>query len=402
MNPRVKRLLPLLGPGWVVMMADLDAPSVITAIQSGIDYKAHLIVLLIILIIPLFLVQDTASRVGAVTGRTLGQLMTSNFGHKWTFTAVSGSAVMDFAAYVGEFAGIAAAAGVLGIPLYIAVISVIIIHSLVIMTGTYKRIEMFLVILGAFLFIFIIIDFFARPSVISLQSFYPVVPETSFYFLVAANIGAVIMPWMLFYHQAADVDRGLNISEMKRESRGTLLGAIVSEALMVSIVVFSWKLSELGLESGNSLKVVSVYLGSLIGPAGPFIFSIAVGIAGLLAMFVISMSMSYTMSDALKWKSSFNGNIRGQKGFYTIYFLEIIPAALIILSYPNLIAIVLDVMVFSSIAVALPLIVVTRIASNGKIMGNYRISRAREISLYATLVIIVSVGLFSILTTFIF
>jgi len=149
MNPRIKRLLPILGPGWVVMMADLDAPSAITAVESGIQYQAHLIVLLIILIIPLFLVQDTASRIGAVTGRTLGQIMTSNFSHKWTLTAVSGSALIDFAAYVGEFAGIAAAAEILGIPVYAAVISVILVHSLVIMTGTYKKIEVFLVALGS-------------------------------------------------------------------------------------------------------------------------------------------------------------------------------------------------------------------------------------------------------------
>ncbi|MGC8644825.1 MAG: NRAMP family divalent metal transporter [Thermoplasmata archaeon] len=401
MNPRIRKLLPILGPGWVVMMADLDAPSVITAVESGIQFKAHLIVLLIILIVPLFLVQDTASRIGAVTGKTLGQLMTSNFGHKWTVTAVSGSAIIDFAAYVGEFAGIAAAAEVLGIPVFVAVIAVILIHSLVIMTGTYKKIEVLLVALGSLLFAFIILDFFMRPSIVNPSSFFPVVPESSFYFLVAANIGAVIMPWMLFYHQAADVDRGLKISEMKRESRGTLLGAVVSEVLMISIVIFSWRLSELGLSSGSSLESVSNALGSIIGPAGPFIFSIGVGVAGLLAMFVISMSMSYTISDALKWKGSFNGRIREQKGFYSVYLVEIIPAAIIILTYPNLVAIVLDVMVFTSVAVALPLMVVTRIASNPRIMGKYRISKVREVSLYVILALIVSIGMYSIITSFI-
>jgi len=399
MNPRIKRLLPILGPGWVVMMADLDAPSAITAVESGIQYQAHLIVLLIILIIPLFLVQDTASRIGAVTGRTLGQIMTSNFSHKWTLTAVSGSALIDFAAYVGEFAGIAAAAEILGIPVYAAVISVILVHSLVIMTGTYKKIEVFLVALGSLLFVFIILDFFVRPTLISASSFIPVVPENSFYFLVAANIGAVIMPWMLFYHQAADVDRGLKISEMKRESRGTLLGAIVSESLMIAIVIFSWRLSEMGFNTGNSLMDIADAFRSIMGPAGPFIFSIGIGVAGLLAMFVISMSMSYTISDALKWKGSFNGRVREQKGFYSIYLIEIIPAAIIILLYPNLITIVLYVMAFSSIAVSLPLMVVTRVASNPAIMGKYRISRIREISLYVILFLIVSIGVYSIVAS---
>ena len=198
MNPTIRKLLPVLGPGWVVMLADLDAPSVITAIQSGIEFKAHLIIFLIVLIIPLFLVQDTASRIGAVTGKTLGQMISEHFGHEWTILAVSGSAVIDFAAYVGEFAGIAIAGTLVGIPVFAIVIFVIIVHTLVVTTGKYKKIEIFLVALGFFLFLFVVLDFFVFPRNINIADFSPYVPSNSFYFLIAANIGAVIMPWMLF------------------------------------------------------------------------------------------------------------------------------------------------------------------------------------------------------------
>jgi len=70
----LKRLLPILGPGWVVMMADLDGPSVITAVESGIQFQGKLILLLLILIIPLYLIQSTSSRIGAVTRKSLGKI----------------------------------------------------------------------------------------------------------------------------------------------------------------------------------------------------------------------------------------------------------------------------------------------------------------------------------------
>ncbi len=397
MNPTLKKLLPVLGPGWVVMLADLDAPSVITAIQSGIEFKAHLIVLLIVLIIPLFLVQDTSSRIGAVTGKTLGQVISEYFGHGWTVAAVGGSAIIDFAAYVGEFAGIAVAGTIVGIPVIVTVILVIIVHTIVVSTGKYKRIEIFLVAIGFILFLFVALDFFVFPHNIHLTDFSPFIPKNSFYFLIAANIGAVIMPWMLFYHQAADVDSGLKVSGMKKESLGTLQGAVASEALMVAIVIFSWKLAQDGLTSGNSVTNVATALGHEIGPIGPVIFALALAVAGLLAMFVISMSMAYSVSDVFRWRGSFNRGMSGHKRFYGVYMMEIIPAALLTVVFTNLISLALDVMVFSAIALALPLLIVIRIGSNREIMGQHKIGAARAISLYIFMILAVGLGVFSIL-----
>lgn len=398
MNPRIRKLLPILGPGWIVMMADLDAPSAITAIQSGIQYQGHLIIFLFVLILPLFLVQDTSSRIGEVTGKSLGKIITENYGHFWTMAAVAGTVVIDFTAYAAEFAGIAIAASILGMPVLLTVLGVIVIHTAVITTGVYRKIEIFLLVISFLLFLFVVLDIFVRPLHVSLGDFNPYVPQNSFYFLMAANIGAVIMPWMLFYHQAADVDRGLSVKDMKRESKGTLMGAIVSEILMVSILVFSWRLANLGISSQNSVRDVANELGRIIGPLGPIIFAVALGISGLLAMFVISMSMSYSMSDALKIKGTFNQGFRKGKLFYSIYLFEIIPAAILTLVFTDLIGLALDVMVLSSIALVLPLLAVIRIASDRNIMGRYTVSRARTVALYIIMVLSVALGTVSFLS----
>ena len=65
----------VFGPAWLVMMADVDAASVITAMQSGASYKYELVLILIALIIPLYFIMEVAGRVGATTKKGLGELI---------------------------------------------------------------------------------------------------------------------------------------------------------------------------------------------------------------------------------------------------------------------------------------------------------------------------------------
>jgi Mn2+/Fe2+ NRAMP family transporter len=43
----------------------------------------------------------------------------------------------------------------------------------------------------------------------------------SYVYLLAANVGAVIMPWMIFYQQSAIVDKGLRPTMLRAERRDT-------------------------------------------------------------------------------------------------------------------------------------------------------------------------------------
>jgi Mn2+/Fe2+ NRAMP family transporter len=57
------------GPGLVVMLADTDAGSIITAAQSGAEWGYGLLLLQIILVPILFMVQELTVRLGIVPAR---------------------------------------------------------------------------------------------------------------------------------------------------------------------------------------------------------------------------------------------------------------------------------------------------------------------------------------------
>ena len=64
-----RTFLVVAGPGIVVMLADTDAGSVITAAQSGAQWGYSLLLLQFILIPILYIVQELTVRLGAVTGK---------------------------------------------------------------------------------------------------------------------------------------------------------------------------------------------------------------------------------------------------------------------------------------------------------------------------------------------
>ena len=100
-------LIRVWGPAWLVMIADVDAASVITAAQSGAQYGTKLVWFLLLLAVPLYVIQEVAGRVGAVTGKGLGELIRENFSKRVAVLAAVPMALVDVISYVVEYTGVA-------------------------------------------------------------------------------------------------------------------------------------------------------------------------------------------------------------------------------------------------------------------------------------------------------
>ena len=73
----------MLGPGLVVMLADTDAGSLITAAQSGRRWGYAMILPQLVLIPILYVVQEMTVRLGVVTRTGHGALIRQRFGQGW-------------------------------------------------------------------------------------------------------------------------------------------------------------------------------------------------------------------------------------------------------------------------------------------------------------------------------
>ncbi|MDG6910645.1 MAG: divalent metal cation transporter, partial [Nitrososphaerota archaeon] len=105
----LKTILAVLGPAWIVMMADVDAPSVITAGESGAAYGYHLVFVLLILIVPLFFIQEASGRLGVATGKGLAEVVRDGYSQRMAMVTALPMFVTDFLSYTVEYTGAAVA-----------------------------------------------------------------------------------------------------------------------------------------------------------------------------------------------------------------------------------------------------------------------------------------------------
>src|SRR5471030_190822 len=80
LRQRLTRMLAAMGPGLVVMMADTEAGSVITAAQSGAQWGYRLLLLQFLLVPLMFMAQELTVRLGLCTGKGYVELVRQRFG----------------------------------------------------------------------------------------------------------------------------------------------------------------------------------------------------------------------------------------------------------------------------------------------------------------------------------
>ena len=82
--------------------------------------------------------------------------------------------------------------------------------GLVVLSGSYRKVEKVGIFFGAFELVFLVTMVQAAPAPEQMWEglwTFPV-KDPEWTELLAANVGAVIMPWMLFYQQSAICDKG--------------------------------------------------------------------------------------------------------------------------------------------------------------------------------------------------
>ncbi len=393
----------LLGPGWLVMLADVDAPSILTAMQSGYYTGFAMVPWLIILTIPLYFIQELTIRAALGSGRGMGALLREVYGSGVAAISLIAMIVIDGAAYIGEYAAISSVGLLFGVPVIVSVALVLAFHTaIIIMSGRYKRVENTLLAISAFILVYLIafviipikpqLVYDAFASALAPSSYV----NSSYITMLAANIGAVIMPWMLYYQQSAIVDKGLGREHYTHERFETAMGAVMSEALMIgSLLVGYWLRVKGGDVDGFQQALLSI--GRVISPYWLSVAALGMVASALLAIFVISMGFAYGLSEYFNWPTGFSRRVCEARGFYTFYAMEIVPAALVILLARYLADLILDIMVFNAVALAIPTYLLINLVSRRDVVGDYAISRARAAALYAITTAFIIAGIYAII-----
>jgi NRAMP (natural resistance-associated macrophage protein)-like metal ion transporter len=387
-NPlKILNLLKTWGPAWLVMIADVDAASVITAAESGATYGTKLIWFLLILAIPLYVIQEVAGRVGAVTQKGLGELIRENYNKQTAILSAVPMALVDVVSYVVEYTGAAVGFQILGIPPLVSVPLIFIAHVILVYKRKYAEAEKPLLVISIFFALaWIISAFLAARHGIQITPFYfSMSPD--FFFLLAANVGAVIMPFMLFYQASATAEKGTTACNLNEVRLETAVGAIVSELIMSAIAV-----AAIGVRSGAlnfaEPKALSRGLSDVAGVFAPYVFGIGLIAASFIALIVISLGSCWGVTEAMGW---------GRENWFKVYLIESLPALLVPIVTLNLVNLALNLMVLQIIVLAGPAIILGLVASDRKLMGAYSLGGFNQAIYWIFLFLIFGTGILSLI-----
>ena len=353
--------LALWGPGLVVMLADTDAGSLITASQSGAQWGYRMVLPQVLLIPILYVVQEMTVRLGIITGQGHGSLIRSQFGNRWAILSAGTLIFSAVGALVTEFAGIAGVGELFGLSRWVTIPSATIFLLALALTGSYSRVERVGLAIGLAELAFIPAMFLAHPKIHDVVHGLSSMPtgNSSFLYLLAANVGAVIMPWMVFYQQGAVIDKKLSLSTIRQARADTAFGAILTQVIMIAVVVsLAATIGRVGSHAplntvGQIAGALTPFLGSF---GGKVLFGLGMLGAALVAAIVSSLAGSWGLAEIFGWDHSLNErpNRKNAKFYLTYALAHILGAVFVLRQSINLVGLSVDVEVMN--ALLLPIV----------------------------------------------
>ena len=366
---RLRRFLAVFGPGMVVMLADTDVGSVITAGQSGVQWGYRLLALQLVLVPILYMVQELTVRLAIFTGRGHGELIRDTFGPIWAWISALGLGVATIGALLTEFSGVAGVGELYRLPRYASLPIAAVALLVVVFTGSYRRVERFAIAVGLFELAFFFVAWAAHPDGAALLAGALDVPfrNPAYLYLAAANIGAVIMPWMVFYQQSAIADKRLRPEHLSAARWDTAIGALLTQLIMAAVLIACAATIGRGDPNatlstvGEMAQALTPFLGTTIGN---LVFGLGVLGAGMVAAIVASLAFAWGLGEVTGYRRSLEMHPLEAHWFYGVYAVCVVGGALFVALWPDLVSLNVAVQVMN--AFMLPIVLGLLIALAGR------------------------------------
>src|SRR5579864_1091997 len=217
LRSRLAIFFAVFGPGFITAMVDNDAGGIYTYSQAGARWGYLPLWTLLPITILLIVTQEMCSRMGAVTGKGLSDLIREEFGLRVTFVVMALLVLANLTNIMADFAGIASSLELFHMSRYITVPLGAVAVWLLVVKGTYRSVERIFLVACIVYVAYIISGIWVRPNwkLAMVDSIRPVlIFDAPYITMVIGMIGTSIAPWMQFYQQSAVVEKGLNANDV--------------------------------------------------------------------------------------------------------------------------------------------------------------------------------------------
>jgi NRAMP (natural resistance-associated macrophage protein)-like metal ion transporter len=380
---RLVLLLAVIGPGFITANVDNDAGGIATYSVAGAQYGYTLLWMMIPITIALVIVQEMASRMGAVTGKGLSDLIREEFGLRVTFFLMVALVATNFFNIMAEFAGIASSFELFHVSKFISVPLCAFIVWGVVVHGTYRSVEKVFLMASGFYIAYIVSGILAHPdwkaAALSTLTRPDSVGFRNYGYLSMAIglVGTTIAPWMQFYLQASVVEKGVTARQY-RASRwdviiGCLFAAIVAWFIVVACAATLHTVGKYEIETGADAAMA---FRPLAGEYAYLLFAAGLFNASLFAASILPISTAYAVCEGMGFESGLDKRFHEAPAFYWLYTLLIVlGAGVVLMPGFSLIRVMVLSQVANGILLPFVLVFVILLINDEELMGRYINSR---------------------------
>src|SRR5664280_1279176 len=324
----------VIGPGFITAVVDNDSGGIFTYSAAGARYGYLPLWTLLPITVVLIITQEMCSRMGAVTGKGLSDLIREEFGLRITFLLMTVLVLANLTNVIAEFAGVASSLELFHVSRYVSVPLAALAVWLLVVKGNYQSVEKIFLFACVFYVTYVISGILVKPDwkEAALYSVKPVLMlDSGYLYMLIGMVGTTIAPWMQFYLQAAVVEKGVTAKEYKKSRIEVIVGCMMTSVIAFFIIV-ACAGAIYSVRPRDIQDASEAALG--LRPFGEYaflLFSAGLFNASIFAACILPLSTAYSVCEGLGFEAGVNKRMSEAPVFYFLYTLLIAVGAGVVL-----------------------------------------------------------------------
>ncbi|HKE28373.1 MAG TPA: divalent metal cation transporter [Bryobacteraceae bacterium] len=322
--------LAVIGPGFITANVDNDAGGILTYSAAGARFGYLPLWTLIPITLLLIVTQEMCSRMGAVTGKGLSDLIREEFGLRVTFIMMFLLVLVNLTNVMAEFSGVAISLELFHVSRYISVPLAAAAVWFLIVKGNSKNVEKVFLVGCSIYITYIISGFLVKPDwkEAAIRSIEPqLMLDRDYIYMLIGLVGTTIAPWMQFYLQSAVVEKGISEKDYTASRLEVVVGCIATDVVAFFIIVacagaiYSVKPRDIQTAADAALALKP------FGNYAYLLFTAGLLNASVFSASVLPLSTAYSVCEGLGFEAGVNKRLREAPIFYLLYTLLILLGA---------------------------------------------------------------------------
>ena len=386
---KIKKILKLIGPGFITGAADDDPSGIATYSQTGSIFGYSQLWTAIFSFPFMSFIQEICGRIGLTTGMGLSGVIRKHYSKKILYISVF---ILFFANTINIGADLGAMASsaqlIFDLPYIfwiILITGLIIVLEVFVSYAIYARFLKYLT-LSLFSYIF--------TALIVKQDWFQIfkstiIPQISFskdYMLnIVAILGTTISPYLFFWQADEEVEEEVKRHKLISMGKGkphvtkadikelrldTIIGMFFSNVVMFFVIVTTAStLGASGIKNIETASQAAQALRPIAGNLAYLLFTAGIIGTGFLAVPILAGSASYAISEAFGWKTGLANRFSQAKPFYFVIALAIVVGFVVQFLPIKPFQLLYYTAVLNGICAPILLILIMKISGNKQIMG---------------------------------